>query len=92
MEVNQLLEERGAIYGSYSNGVWCRGMMLTVLRNQHESVQGTVMSNEDQIMFGDILLKIMRAASNPSYLDSWADLEGYARLIKEKKMKEQESE
>jgi hypothetical protein len=34
-------------------------------------------------MFSDLALKMMRIASDPTHLDSYIDLEGYARIIKE---------
>lgn len=91
MEVTEILKQRGAIYGTYSKGVDVRANIMQWLNIKHLDSQGMYMKMEDQIMFGDVILKIMRAASDPSYIDSWTDLEGYARLIKEAKMKEQEN-
>jgi hypothetical protein len=90
MEVTDILKERAVVYGNYDKGVDCRAAMMLSLQLKHLDSQNKSMTVADQIAFGDILLKVMRAASDPSYIDSWADLEGYARLIKEMKMKEQQ--
>ena len=92
MEVTDILKERAAVYGNYDKGVDCRANMMLSLQLKHLDSQNKSMPVADQIAFGDILLKVMRAASDPSYIDSWADLEGYARLIKEMKMKEKEND
>ena len=34
-------------------------------------------------MFGDVVLKLMRIASDPNHQDSYIDLAGYAKIIKE---------
>ena len=34
-------------------------------------------------MFGDVVLKLMRIASDPNHKDSYIDLAGYAKIIKE---------
>jgi len=79
----ELLTQRASIYGSYTDGIKARASMLSALKVLHKERHDIQMPAELQIMMGDLLLKIMRSVQDPSHLDSWADLEGYARLIKE---------
>lgn len=88
MEVTDILNQRAVTYGNYDVGVDVRATMMIVLNSKHIDSKGVGLSENDRVLFSDILLKIMRAASDPSYIDSWTDLEGYARLIKEMKIKE----
>ena len=81
--VDEILKERGASYGSYGAGVSCRATILEALNAKHLETQGTNMSEELRIMFGDIALKLMRIASDPKHQDSYIDLAGYSKIIKE---------
>ena len=81
---NKVLEQRGAIYGKYSTGVKWRAEILYALNNIYkETHKGANMSEELRIIYGDLVLKLMRSASDPTHLDSWVDLDGYSKLIKE---------
>lgn len=82
-DVNSILLQRGSIYGSYSVGVQQRANILSALNTIHKDKNGVDMSAEMQIMFSDLILKLMRAAASPEYLDSWIDLTGYSTLIKD---------
>ncbi len=79
--VDDVLKERGAIYGSYISGVDCRAAILYALNEKHIEVNNRPMCEEQRIVFGDLALKLMRAASTPSHKDSWLDLAGYSKLI-----------
>jgi len=82
--VDKILEQRGAIYGSYEAGVKCRADIISALNNVYAGThKGNNMPETLRIQFTDIALKLMRAASDPTYLDSWVDLVGYTKLIKE---------
>ena len=82
--VDEILNQRGTVYGSYEDGVKCRADIVNALEYVYKlNINSLGMPKELQIMFGDLALKLMRAASNPSHIDSWVDLEGYAKLIKE---------
>lgn len=81
--VDEVLKQRGAIYGSYSDGVDCRADIMTALNNKHKETQGTDLPERIRVMFSDVSLKLMRIASDPKHLDSYVDLAGYAQIIKE---------
>ena len=83
MSVANILEERASQHGDYKTIVDARASILTILAEvyikRHESSPPTNLI----IMWGDIILKLVRSAANPSHKDNWDDLEGYARIINE---------
>ena len=82
-DIDEILSERGAVYGSYGAGVQCRAEILEALNKKHLECNGVELSEELRIMFSDIALKLMRIASDPTHKDSYIDLAGYAKIIKE---------
>lgn len=79
-----ILNQRGSIYGKYSDGVSARAKMMEAVKSVYRSTHsGKDLPEDLQIMYSDLFLKIMRSASNPKHLDSWVDLEGYSHLIKQ---------
>jgi len=79
--VTDILKERGKIYGSYVHGVHCRATIMEALNELHIDCNGKSLEPNVQVVFSDLVLKLMRAASSPSHSDSWLDLAGYAKLI-----------
>ena len=88
--VDAVLKERGAIYGSYKSGVDCRATMMKALNDKHIECNDKNLPEETRVVFSDILLKLMRAASDPTHADSWLDLAGYSKIINEM-MEEQDA-
>ena len=83
MDIDEVLKQRGEIYGSYNDGVFCRAAIMTALNNKHINTQGSDLPMGLRVMFSDIALKLMRIASDPEHMDSYVDLAGYAKLMKE---------
>lgn len=81
--VDEILTKRATSYGSYGAGVECRARILNALNEKHIETQGTDLPEGLRIMFGDVVLKLMRIASDPNHQDSYIDLAGYAKIIKE---------
>lgn len=81
--VDEILEERATSYGGYGAGVECRAKILAALNEKHIETQGTDLPDGLRIMLGDVVLKLMRIASDPNHQDSYIDLAGYAKIIKE---------
>ncbi len=81
--VDEILEERATSYGGYGAGVECRAKILAALNEKHIETQGTDLPEGLRIIFGDVVLKLMRIASDPNHQDSYIDLAGYAKIIKE---------
>ena len=81
--VDEILTKRATSYGGYGAGVECRAKILAALNEKHIETQGTDLPEGLRIMFGDVVLKLMRIASDPNHKDSYIDLAGYAKIIKE---------
>lgn len=82
-DVDEVLENRGQIYGRYSDGVACRASILDALETTYGLTHNyEPLPSDLRVMYSDLVLKLMRSASDPSHLDSWVDLAGYAKLIK----------
>ena len=82
--VTKVLKQRGSIYGSYNKGVECRAQILAALKDLYAATHKRQDMPEDmQVMYSDIILKLMRSATAPEHLDSWVDLAGYTKLIKD---------
>ena len=81
--VDEILTERATSYGGYGAGVECRAKILAALNEKHIETQGTDLPEGLRIMFGDVVLKLMRIASDPNHQDSYIDLAGYAKIVKE---------
>ena len=81
--VEQTLEQRGEVYGSYRDGIELRAKIMTDLNQHHKDVTGVEMNMTTQVAFGDLVMKLVRAAGKPSHTDSFHDLAGYATLIEE---------
>ena len=81
--VTETLEERGKIYGKYGDGVKARAEILGILAIHHYLKNGTEMTPRLMVMMGDLVMKLVRAASDPKHTDNFHDLAGYATLIEE---------
>lgn len=82
--VDEILIERGNLYGSYYTGVHTRAQIVSTLMAKFEEShpdEPKYRKEAMRIMFSDLALKLMRFAANPMYEDSLQDLSGYAKLI-----------
>lgn len=82
--VDDILQQRASVYGSYKNGVIVRASIVEALMFKYKETH----KNKDDkqiaelsVMFSDLALKLMRFAAEPTYEDSLQDLQGYAKLI-----------
>ena len=81
-DVQNILNERGATHGDYDSIVRARGKMLDELIKMYQSrYDGRYPPTHILIMWGDIILKLVRSAANTSHKDNWDDLAGYATII-----------
>lgn len=81
--VNKVLTSRGKIYGRYDYGVEFRATVMGALKQLYKKNNRQDMPEQMSVMFSDIVLKMMRAVSAPEHKDSWVDLAGYAKLLKD---------
>lgn len=82
-DATEILAQRGTVYGKYIDGVICRANIMQALNDVYRSINGVDLPSDLRVMFTDLVLKLMRAASCPSHIDTWVDLEGYSKLVKE---------
>lgn len=81
--ITSILEERGKVYGDYGTQNRLRADMMSLIKQSHKIKNNREMFLEHQYMIFDIINKLSRIAVSPDHIDSWADVEGYAKLIKE---------
>ena len=79
--VKDTLRQRGSIYGDYKDGVNARGVVIKALADHYVQVNGVPMSQDQLVWVSDLVMKLVRASSNPTHDDSLHDLQGYANLI-----------
>ncbi len=82
--VENTLNERGERYGDYKDVLTARAEILNVLKSHNRKSGLEVMTTEMEIALGDLVLKLVRASTCPSYADSFHDLAGYSTLIESK--------
>jgi len=81
--VEDTLKQRGNIYGSYEKVCSTRCSIMELLDKHHLQVNSKRMDEVTKIAFGDLVLKLVRAAGAPEYKDSFHDLGGYAKLMED---------
>lgn len=82
--VDEILEQRANVYGSYKTGVKVRASIVDALMFKYNETHPKADVEEKariNIMFTDLAIKLMRFAAEPMYEDSLQDLQGYAKLI-----------
>jgi len=88
-EVNETLAERGARYGEFSDHARCAQALQDVMRkhvrNAGDGKRGWVELNHIQrqalTVIADKIARILNG--DPTYLDNWHDIQGYARLAED---------
>jgi hypothetical protein len=81
MSVNDVLQERNGVYGSYREGIILRSRIMALLLNRYAAHHGKPMPDHEREFFVDIVTKLVRLVITPTHLDSWQDIQGYAKLI-----------
>jgi hypothetical protein len=89
---DEVLKERGAIYGDFTDGASLEAAMMNMLCNHHETQTGRTMSALNKVFFSKIIMKLSRLSVTPDHIDSWTDVAGYARLVEQHLTKEQNGE
>ncbi len=78
-DIDKILEERGRNYGSYKDVSYCSQRLKSLLR---EMPSWDKLSNCQRESLDMICNKISRIVNgNPTYMDSWTDISGYATLV-----------
>lgn len=82
-QVDNTLEQRGEVYGSYKVGTEASGKILNALNEIHYDKHHTDLAGKDLVAIHYIVMKLVRLAATPEHLDSWHDIQGYAKLAEE---------
>ncbi len=81
--VEETLKERGSNYGSYKDNNKEFANIMESLDAIHVAKTGKAMAGEDLIPLFYIVMKIVRLAATPNHIDSWHDIQGYAKLAED---------
>jgi hypothetical protein len=78
--IKELVEERGHKYG---RAWYLESQFISMITEYHTNdVELPMLYSDYSGPWGDIVKKLMRLAWSPEHVDSWADIEGYARLAR----------
>ena len=80
MEVDAILEERGKDYGSFKANVEAVAEVMKALQTVHVCKTGRQLNLIDHSNLHYQVIKLVRLAATPEHLDSWKDIQGYAKL------------
>lgn len=89
MSVDKTLEERGNNYGQFkTHGVYAQG-----LKHVCRISPGWAKMQEDQREAIEMIMhKVARLLNgNPHHIDSWHDIQGYAKLVEDRLIQEQQA-
>jgi len=84
---DKTLESRGRVYGPYKDGLVIRENIIAAIFQGYKKHHGQEMPRRQQSYFFDIANKLCRLAVTPTHEDSWNDIRGYAKLIRDDVMK-----
>jgi hypothetical protein len=87
---DEVLQERGSVYGSFTQGSEIEAAMMNLICANYESQTGKPMSSINKVFFSKIIMKLSRLSVTPAHIDSWTDIAGYARLIEQHYEREKE--
>lgn len=80
-KVKEILEERGASYGSYEETCKFRQLAIFMLDELHMKEHDKKIPAMARTVFVDVLHKLARAAVTPEHIDSLRDIQGYIQLL-----------
>lgn len=90
-DVNSTLAERGSAYGPYDVGVQLREDIMLCILEVHKKNTGNQMEDLHKGFIYDIVNKLSRLATTPSHIDTWHDIQGYAKLTENFFIKESQN-
>lgn len=78
-EIKDILAERGRNYGDYKDVSYCSQRLKSLLRDMPSWDKLSNCQRESLDMICNKLARIVNG--NPTYMDSWTDISGYATLV-----------
>ena len=86
---DQVLEQRGTVYGDFYDGVSLEAVILENIKDRYRKTHEKELDPIYVIYLSKIAMKLSRLAVSPHHIDSWTDIAGYARLVELQLIKEQ---
>jgi len=80
MKVDELLADRGKDYGDFGVNVEAVAEVMKALQTVHICKTGKQMNLIDHCNLQYQVIKLVRLAATPNHIDSWKDVQGYAKL------------
>lgn len=81
MTIDNIMEERGNSYGDFGHQAMCAQTLKQILHG-HAHRHGVGLSGEQKEALDMLCTKLSRIVNgDPDKVDSWRDVEGYAKLI-----------
>lgn len=85
--VHETLKDREKVYGDYEGDLIFCHSILKLIQKRYLQVHGEAFSDSDnpELMLSivNIIGKLSRIAVTPDHIDSWHDIQGYAKLTEE---------
>jgi len=86
--IDKVLEERGKRYGDFNGHADITQSLKAIMRGTNGWRDLTLSQKEALEMIAHKIGRILNG--DPSYIDSWTDIIGYARLVEQELIREQE--
>ena len=82
-KVDETLENRANSYGSFSANVEAVGNIIDILDNVRFDKEQIMLTPTERQHLTYQVIKLVRLGATPNHLDSWHDIQGYAKLSEE---------
>ena len=79
--IQETLGKRSPVYGPYGEQVIVRRDIVDIMLAAYNRNNNVPMPHKYQEYIWDIANKLSRIATTPQHIDSWHDIQGYAKLI-----------
>lgn len=86
--INEILTDRKSRYGTYMQDLKDRQAIMDILIEHNRINNIEPLTPIVKAAIGDIVGKLVRISSQPSYNDSWDDVIGYSTLVRKEKVNE----
>lgn len=92
MSVENTLEERGKNYGSFEAGTKGYAQIMHALTDIYVEKHGEAPDWLDFMPIIYIVMKLVRLGATPDHIDTWHDIQGYAKLTEDMYIKKEINE
>jgi hypothetical protein len=81
--LDETLSSRKAVYGKYYDQVILRADLMKLMTEAYKANHNQDMPEVYYGYIWDIMNKMSRIAVSPNHIDSWHDVQGYAKRVEE---------